>query len=349
MIGAAGGGMIGGPPGMIGGYLAGAGWEGYRGWRRGEPMSRKLSYMLAMPLLFMMYNAIMQYLFTGEGPKENKDLFAFRTGNVDEQGRPERMWPASYVTGIYSFGRHPFRAMQNWLNPLPNLLAEWWRNADYYNVQWHNQDDPWYKRAAQDATTAVKSFKPFSWRGAEKQTARRGSLATKALPFVGTTPTPAEVNRTEAENALADHLTEQSKGKAITQEQAARRDAVRELVRDIKQGQPIQEKGREMQQQGTIGLRDLQRARRAALTNRLVSGVKMLQSVSDVADVYDKGSDQEKATLKVEVQKKINAAAQKPGELTASLKERLRAEGFRVPYSSLAERRQAMGTAAAAP
>ena len=44
LVGAAGGGMIGGPPGIVAGYAAGAAWEGGKGWHAGQGMTHRLSY-----------------------------------------------------------------------------------------------------------------------------------------------------------------------------------------------------------------------------------------------------------------------------------------------------------------
>ena len=67
-------------------------------------VSTRLSYIIALPIVVVMIGALVNYLYTGESPKDFKDVYAPRTGRF-VNGRPERVWMPSYmkdIIGVYA-------------------------------------------------------------------------------------------------------------------------------------------------------------------------------------------------------------------------------------------------------
>ena len=147
---------------------------------------------------------------------------------------------------------------------------------------------------------------------------------------MGITPAPAAINRTRAENLTAQYLAERMPKGALSQEQAARRDSMRQLSQDLREGRPIQDEATQALREGKIGTKDLSTIRKRLMQNRLVEGAKRL-ALAEITDVYRVASSEERILLKPVVTRKIALALPQPYNLTPEVAERLRGLGFSVP------------------
>jgi hypothetical protein len=82
-----------------------------------------------------------------------------------------------------------------------------------------------------------KNFTPFAVQGLMKERERKGSTATKILPFFGFTPAPKDVNSTKAEDLLSEIQAQHREVGSRTKAEAERSQLLSDLVREKKLGQ----------------------------------------------------------------------------------------------------------------
>lgn len=94
---------------------------------------------------FMLGNAVLQYLYTGQRPQSGQDLLAARTGGTNvKDGTPERVMMPSTVKEYIEYFQDPLGEASNVLNPSLKLLHEGWTNRDWSDTPIvHPKDAPW--------------------------------------------------------------------------------------------------------------------------------------------------------------------------------------------------------------
>lgn len=192
----------------------------------GKP-SIRTDYVIGLVLTTGLLGALVQYLYTGEAPKDAQDVFAPRTGEIDENGDARRVQLPTYMKDVGSFRRHPLQTIAGKLHPLLHVLADFITNRDYAGNMVRNPHDPAQVQLKQAADYLRDQFTPISI-GRMQQGGDAGSL-------FGITPAPRDVERTPAENAMAEMLRERMG--ALTPEQKEQ-GAARRLVRQGKTPPP---------------------------------------------------------------------------------------------------------------
>jgi hypothetical protein len=193
-------------------------------------LTHRAAYVLALPMVVGMYGAIYQMLRTGEPPKELKDYFYPRTGEVDADGNPERVQVPSYMKDMFAYAGHPYETVKHKFSPAASTVLEMLENQDYYGDQIRNVDDPAVKQAMQEAGFVAKQVWPFAIRNLMESKARGAeSIASKAQGFFGITPAPREAVRSDAQNQMMHYLA-QRQASGATPEDATARQSRRELL-----------------------------------------------------------------------------------------------------------------------
>jgi len=92
----------------------------------------RMGYVVALPLVYATMNAITQYLYTGQGPQDEQDLLAARTGGIDARTQqPERVqWP-SYMKDVFGWSRDPVQEAKNKISPGLQLVNSLVTNTDW--------------------------------------------------------------------------------------------------------------------------------------------------------------------------------------------------------------------------
>jgi hypothetical protein len=193
----------------------------------------RMSYAIALPVTVGMFGAIVQYLYTGQGPNDMKDLFYPRTGTLDKNGRPQRIELPSYMKDLAAYYDHPGRTLENKLHPMLSSIADMLHNKDYYGKEIYHKDDDAGKKAIDIMSYLAQQFVPFSVRGSKYNADLGGSFLSKALPFFGITPAPADVNKTEVEKKMSDIMAGKRPVGSRTQEQADKADLRNTILRDL--------------------------------------------------------------------------------------------------------------------
>jgi len=100
--------------------------------RIAEKVGHKIPYTLALIGTTMVAGSILQYLLSGEGPKELKDYFFPRTGRMTKYGTPERISLPSYMKDIYEYSTQPATTVINKANPIFGIIHAIWANEDFF-------------------------------------------------------------------------------------------------------------------------------------------------------------------------------------------------------------------------
>ena len=200
-----------------------------------------MGYVVMLAMVTGAVGALINYLMTGERPKEMKDYFFPRTGEKDEGGRPLRVALPTYVKDIYHYYEEPGRTALNKAHPALNTLGEIWSNRDFYGTEVWNPGDPPTEKVKDILGHLAAQFEPFSVRGLREEQ-KRQSGAPAWFPFVGLTPAPKALYKTDAERMLDEMMAARRPVGTRTKEEARRAETRREIVRDMKRGIDAQPK-----------------------------------------------------------------------------------------------------------
>jgi hypothetical protein len=268
----------------------------------------RMSYAIALPVTVGMFGAITQYMYTGQGPNDMKDLFYPRTGTLDKNGRPQRIELPSYMKDLAAYYDHPGRTLENKLHPMLSSIADMLHNKDYYGKEIYHKDDDAGKKAIDIMAYLAQQFVPFSVRGSKYNADLGGSFLSKALPFFGITPAPADVNKTEVEKKISEMLQNRMPAGSQTKEQAEKRDLKSGILRDL---QMSNGQNRESLN-NAYNSRQIDKAERTRLMNEyklspLQRGASKI-GIDDVKSLLDSATPEEKPILEKIYKDKVKLA-----------------------------------------
>ncbi len=174
---------------------------------KGKGISSRLSYAIALPLVAGINGAIMQYLMTGQGPDEPKDLWFPKTGGKRGDGTADRLSMPTYMKDGYALTNRadegPIRVLQNMYHmgagkahPLLQTLAETGKNEDWSGTAIRDPKDKITKQAWDEALHLLSGFVPISISSEVDQRKKGSSALAQSLGFLGMTPAPAYITRT---------------------------------------------------------------------------------------------------------------------------------------------------------
>ena len=182
-----GGGVLFDLPKQLGRAIVGKGFE----------MSPRMAYTLALVSMTGLFGSIYNYLATGEGPRDLKDMYYPRTGAIRHDGTEDRVSLPTYMKDVVSYGTHPLSTIGHKLAPALNIAYETLMNEDYYGGAIRNEGDPAVQQAAQYFTWLAGQYEPFASRGVRRELDIGAPPATAIQSVVGITPAPASITRTK--------------------------------------------------------------------------------------------------------------------------------------------------------
>jgi hypothetical protein len=116
-------------------HAAGEVPESVRGLLKGHGISQGPAQAAGLVGSFMLANAIGNYIYTGQPPKDLADLEAFRTGGTNgNDGSPERAQVPSIMKDFFGFTMHPEQEVTNKLHPALKTALEVYENRDWRNL-----------------------------------------------------------------------------------------------------------------------------------------------------------------------------------------------------------------------
>ena len=289
-------------PGWTGGTIleVGGGMKDLASYARNpsKGLTDRAAYTLSLVTISAITNAVLTAMFTGEPPDKWQDLVAFKTGNIDEKGNPERFTLPTYLKDIYGYAEQGIpTTLEHKTHPLLNLIGNIVTNRDYYGTEVRSPDSDIFTQLAQTAGFVAKTFTPFWMQGVAKEQERKGSLLSQALPLIGVMPSPSSLNQTKAQKLAQEYGAERMPQGSRTKEETEKMDMRRKIYVALRKGDRAEAlklfgEGRQ------LGLmpQDFKRIQAKARSEPLVNSFKSL-TYDQAAKVYDVATDEEKAKL----------------------------------------------------
>ena len=110
----------------------------------------RMSWAIALPVVYVLKNAIYQYLMTGNAPN-TIDMSKPKTGGTNE-GQPERAVIPDHMNSYINFFRHPLTDLYDKFNPLIQVIGDLALDMNYRDKQIYDMQDP-MKQRIQDGMT----------------------------------------------------------------------------------------------------------------------------------------------------------------------------------------------------
>jgi hypothetical protein len=146
---------------------------------KNKELTDRSAYVLALPLLAGVYGAITQYLYTGEGPRDIKDLYFPRTGKTRPDGSEDRVSLPTYMKDVYAYktdatnfikyGDNPTKTIGNKLHPALATMSQMLNDEDFFGGAIRSPGDPAVQQMKDYATYLENQVLPFSVRNFDQQ------------------------------------------------------------------------------------------------------------------------------------------------------------------------------------
>jgi len=262
-----------------------------------EPITDRMGYALGLTVIAGITGGIANYLMTGERPKEAKDYFYPRTGGTNDDGTPERVSFPSYINEFYNWSTKPGQTATHKISPAIHLFNDLVvRNADFQNVQIRNPQDSFGQQAKDVAGYLGKQILPISVQSVQKSREAGQGLGRQVAGVFGLKNAPSDIDVSPALALTRQYMGERSPNGVITKEQMAKRQAVRELEKAIRNKVPVGKRADEMVRGGILTDDDVDRAIDHADMSPLEAGFKRL-TYEQKLNVLDKASPDERRLL----------------------------------------------------
>ena len=254
----------------------------------------RMLYTVSLFTGVMAINALATIVLTGSDP-EPEDLWAFRTGNLDENGRPERYSLATYLKDIAAWLNDPFKTALHKTHPLLSFVGDVATNKNHSGTEVRHPGDNLAMQAGQIMLHLAKAFVPFAVKGAMVASERGDSPLLSAVPFVGITPAGKNFNRSEAERLMGEitalNMSQSSKTKVETE----RNDLKRKITRELRLGNAdvAATLFAEAQADGMLTAKDMTKIRENSKKPPASSDFSRL-TLDQMYPVYEKGTEAEK-------------------------------------------------------
>lgn len=191
----------------------------------GGGLSHRLAHALAFPVAIAISGGIMNYMLTGEAPKEAEDYYFPRNGRTGADGKPERVMLPSYLRTAYELGSPAVDAMRGQpgeaisdtatvargrMSPIANLMKSFVDNRDFLGNTVINKNDPVISRLGSFLGAIIRQAQPISMGSYERSEQLGGSMRDKALAVAGVQPVPRSlgIDQSPAELELTRQLRE---------------------------------------------------------------------------------------------------------------------------------------------
>lgn len=222
--------------------------------------THRMAYTLTLPMVAGMMGAVTNYLNTrgtkrpdgsiDDGhPQGVTDLFYPRTGQLDENGHPERISFPTYMNDVSHWVeatrneglKGAGKVLAGKAHPMIAAAGEIWQNADWRGQKIRNEDDPAVRQLYDLATYLTSQAMPFSARYLvqDAENKARGvppqfTPGERVGALVGIRPAPSYIKQSDAEKYLDRN---QRMTGPRTREAVQRFDVIRGAERAERRGQ----------------------------------------------------------------------------------------------------------------
>ena len=174
--------------------------------------SDRTSYIFGLTFISAIYGAITQYIYTGKGPEELKDLFFPKTGKFRPDGTADRLMLPTYmkdiaeyhrdIRGFVKYGDDPLHTISNKVSPLISLANQLRNGEDFFGGAIRSPGDSSMQQTLDVANFVLKQFSPFGIRNYIQQSKLNNEDASifgyvTSLPFYGITPAPGYITKND--------------------------------------------------------------------------------------------------------------------------------------------------------
>jgi len=208
-----------------------------------EP-SRRMFYVVSLVAVTGVMGAMINYLYTGEGPKSARDCFQPRTGEIDDNGNAVRINLPTYLKDVFAFYRHPVTSGLHALAPYISAASDLLANRDYYGYQIRNPDDPLWKQGSDVAKWASSEIMPFSVSGALQLHKNDSPVVKMISPFIGLTPVSTTETMTPAQELAREIMHANMPQRPLDRNKYDKNKYLKDIIQQVKMGHP--EAGKKM-------------------------------------------------------------------------------------------------------
>jgi hypothetical protein len=300
---------------------AGGNMGGGGGGAAGPEFTQRMAYTIMLPFTVGLFGAVLTYLFTGKGPEKLEDYFYVKTGNLDENGDPERVLLPSYMKdimplvlarGVKRKATTLLTMASHKLHPMLNLISQMLQNRDYFGTEIRNEDDPIVQQLKDTLSFAAKTATPFGIAGVAKEKERGATKARQYLPLIGITPAPRAINQTPAQQLMAEMAEARRPIGTRTKAEAEKAKLKAEIVRGIRKSDPeATARLKTAEEAGAITSAEGRSLREKAAAVPVSHAFKPL-SADDALKVWDVANEKERAVLKPLLEEKAKLIEKLP-------------------------------------
>lgn len=153
----------------------------------GQLNSPRAAYVIALPVVFGMTNAVYQMLKTGKPPESEQDLIAPQTGGIDPAtGLPERLAPVGYMKDVFGWYEDPIQEAKNKIAAGPSLVGAMATGRDWKGDPIAPPDAGVPEHVKEYAKYVMSVFTPISLKNEMER--KRGTAISRAEQFMGLRP-----------------------------------------------------------------------------------------------------------------------------------------------------------------
>jgi N12 class adenine-specific DNA methylase len=287
------------------------------------------SLAIATVLVQVLVSEIYQ-LAHGAGHVESPMDVAYpRTGEVDRNGKPERVRLPGYAGIFYDIlHRFPRSAVEYAMGgtaPLPTTVGQLWNNETRFGEEIVDPGDPLRTQLFDYTKFLAQQWEPIS---VSSYGRRAGTAAEKAESIMGISPAPRRVTESDAEKLMREYLgpSHQTRG------QAERADLSQQLREAIRAGDTTTIAN--LRASGMLTRQMSARAAKQAQIPSLVGRFSRL-SIEEALQVYEVMDEQERGIVKWTLRRKYGRA-QIPPALRDAMDVRMK-HALTLPSTAMAE------------
>lgn len=287
-------------------------------------VSDRLAYTIALPFFHALLSSLIQLAYTGEGPKDGRDLVWPRNGRLNPDGTPQRLSPSTYMKDIAAYlggflgtnggvergVRQAATTVQHKMNPLLSMMAEAWRNEDFYGTEIRHKDDSPVQQLMDLAKFAVGGFAPYSFQGLKKEMKSGASFLEASPALFGLPPAAAQVSRDPLHQALIEYQREHRMTGARTKQQAEKSDLRRTIIGAKARGdeETLHDAEQQAREGGFFTPKQLRKLGKKGPDESTIQGFRGLP-LPEAIRVYKLGDEAEQKLLAPSLRKKIHTKA----------------------------------------
>lgn len=178
-------------------------------------MSYRMSYIFGLSAMTGVMGAAVNYINTGQPPKEMRDYVFPADGHGGRYAMP------TYAKDVYEFAHHPEETLANKAAPIWSTLYDVAQNKDYYGATVYDPRFPWYDFRAMknEAEFMGQQLEPFSISSYEKTASTHGPIEYLMSPsFWGAKQAPMEYKRGPAATRALEFKRERKAVKKMHEE-----------------------------------------------------------------------------------------------------------------------------------